>query len=143
VIRLQDPELKPYEDHAAWQATWTDDEELLARTPPGYRVSLVNISQVKRLLLRDEMPVDLRLRFLEIINDYTDTQLTTEALQRVEPACETTMNMLNEMGRLSVSDRCRLIMKWNVMAIFCNLNPSLIEAMKLFSGATAALKRSA
>lgn len=142
MIRLQEPELKPTEDHAAWQATWTNDEELVAHTPPGYWVSLVIISQVKRLL-QDDMPVDLRLRFLEILNGFVDITLATEALQRVEPACYTAMKMIDEMSQLNMHDRHHLMMKWNVIATFCNLNPSLVEAMKLFRGSAAAMKRSA
>ena len=56
----------PTADHSAWQATWNDDERLLADTPSGYWHSLVVVSQVKRVLL-GELPPDLRLRFLEIL----------------------------------------------------------------------------
>jgi hypothetical protein len=131
LIRLQEPELRPAEDHSAWQATWNDDEQLLAHTPPGYWYDLVNIAQVKRLLL-GEMPPDLRLRFLEALDKMVRDHLTVEAMQRVEPACDTAMKMLDEMKSLSLDDKCRLMMRWNVMATFCNLNPSIVEAMKLF-----------
>ena len=50
MIRLQEPELQPTDDRSAWQATWNEDERLLAHTPPGYWHSLVSISQVKRIL---------------------------------------------------------------------------------------------
>jgi hypothetical protein len=49
MIRLQEPELQPSDDRSAWQASWNDDERLLAHTPPGYWQTLVNMSQVKRL----------------------------------------------------------------------------------------------
>ena len=133
MIRLQEPELLPYEDHSAWQATWSEEEELLAHTPPGYWHSLVIISQVKRAL-QWNLPVEVRLRFLEFLNDQVDIQLTLEAMQRVQPACDTAMKMLDEMEQLSRHDKTRLLMRWNVIANFCNLNPSLLEAMKLFSG---------
>jgi hypothetical protein len=93
---------------------------------------LVNISQVKRVLL-DEMTPDLRLRFLEILDKMVHGHLSVEAMQRVEPACDTAMKMLDEMKPLSIDDKCRLMMRWNVMATFCNLNPSIVEAIKLFS----------
>jgi hypothetical protein len=67
MIRLQEPELKPSDDRSAWQASWNDDERLLAHTPPGYWQTLVNMSQVKRLLL-GEMDPHLRLRFLETLD---------------------------------------------------------------------------
>jgi hypothetical protein len=83
-------------------------------------VTLVNISQVKRVLL-DEMTPDLRLRFLEILDKMVHGHLSVEAMQRVEPACDTAMKMLDEMKPLSIDDKCRLMMRWNVMATFCNL----------------------
>jgi hypothetical protein len=55
-----------------------------------------------------------------------------EAMQRVEPACDTVMKMLEEMKPLSLEDKCKLMRRRNVIANFCNLNPSLIEAMRLF-----------
>jgi hypothetical protein len=134
VIRLQDPELSPLQDHSAWQKTWNDDERLLAYTPPGYWSELVGISQAKRLL-QQEMPADLRLRFLEYLDKSVHGHLTLEAMQRVQPACDTAMRMLDETNSLSRQDKYRLMNRWNVMANFCNLNPSIIEAMKLFHGA--------
>ena len=96
------------------------------------RDQLVNISQVKRVLL-DEMTPDLRLRFLEILDKMVHGHLSVEAMQRVEPACDMAMKMLDEMKPLSIDDKCRLVMRWNVMATFCNLNSSIVEAIKLFS----------
>ena len=62
---------------------------------------------MKRVLL-DEMTPDLRLRFLEILHSQVHGNLTVEAMQRVEPACDTAMKMLDEMKSLSVDDKCRL-----------------------------------
>jgi hypothetical protein len=42
------------------------------------------------------------------------------------------MKMLEEMKPLSLQDKCRLMRRWNIIANFCNLNPSIVEAMKLF-----------
>lgn len=130
MIRLQEPQLEPYEDHSAWQASWNEDEALLAHTPPGYWVDLVMISQVKRLL-QLEMAPDLRLRFLENLDGSVHGLLTLEAMQTVAPACDTAMAILDEMKGLTIDDRCRLLRRWNVIATFCNLNPSNIEAIKL------------
>jgi hypothetical protein len=142
MIRLQEPELKPHEAHSAWQASWNDDEHMLAHTPPGYWQSLVEIAQIKRVLL-DEMPADLRLRFLQTLNDRVHGILTVEAMQRVEPACDTAMKMLDEMELLSISDQCRLMHKWNVIAAFVNLNPSILEAIRLFGYRSAPAAASA
>jgi hypothetical protein len=77
-----------------------------------------------------EMPPDVRLRFLEYLNNQVRDLLTLEAMQRVEPACDTAMTMLKEMDSLSIDDKCRLMRKWNVIAAFINLNPSLLDAIK-------------
>jgi hypothetical protein len=134
MIRLES-ELR--EDNSAWQAGWTDDERLLAHTPPGYWVSLVEIAQIKRILL-GEMPADLRLRFLEQLHKRVYGMITAEAMQRVQPACDTAMKMLDEMKTLNVNDKFRLMMRWNVMATFISLNPSILEAIRLFTGRVAA-----
>ena len=42
------------------------------------------------------------------------------------------MKMLEEMHPLSIDDKSRLMMRWNVIAAFINLNPSILEAIKLF-----------
>jgi hypothetical protein len=140
MIRLQQPELFPTEDHSAWQATWNEDEHLVAHTPPGYWQNLVEIAQIKRILL-DEMPPDLRLRFLQTMHDRVYGHLTLEAMQRVEPACDTAMKMLDEMKSLHTFDKSQLMRKWNVIAAFINLNPSILEAIKLFSFNTATQTR--
>jgi hypothetical protein len=130
MIRVQKPELNPLEDHSAWVARWTDDECLVAHCPPGYWQMLVEIAQIKRILL-GKLPADLRLRFLETMNDRVHGILTLEAMQCVEPACDVVMKMLEEMKALHASDQRRLFMRWNVFAAFINLNPSILEAIKL------------
>jgi len=55
-------------------------------------------------------------------------------MRRVEPACDMAMKMLDEMNSLSIDDKSRLMMRWNVIATFINLNPSIMEAIKLFNG---------
>jgi hypothetical protein len=131
------PEFGRGEDRSDWQNNWTEDERMLAHTPPGYWVTLIEISQVKRILL-GEMPADLRLRFLEQLNERVYGIITTEAMQRVEPACATAMKMLAEMETLNVNDKCRLLMRWNVMATFIRLNPSILEAIRMFTSDSVA-----
>ena len=137
MIRLQDPELKPSDDHSAWQADWTDDERLLACTAPGYWHDLIRIAQIKRLLLI-EMPPDLRLGFLQTMNNRVDGTLTLEAMQRVEPACDLAMKMLAEMKTLHIDAQHSLMMRWNIVATFVNLNPSILDAIRLFGRRMAA-----
>jgi hypothetical protein len=132
MIRLQEPQLLPYEDHSAWQSTWNDDEQRLAHAPSGYWDSLVDISLIKRELQDETMPPGLRLRFLEILNKLVRGHLTLEAMQCVAPACDVALKMLDEMKQLEIGDKLRLMTTWNVIAAFANLNPSIIEAIKLF-----------
>jgi hypothetical protein len=134
MIRLQEPELRPTDDHSTWQAGWSDDERMLAHIPVGYWRDVIEIAQIKCILL-DEMPPDLRLRFLQTMNDRVHGILTVEAMQRIEPACDVAMKMLDEMKSLSGADRGRLFMRWNVIAAFMELNPSILDALKLFSSA--------
>jgi hypothetical protein len=131
MIRLQEPELKPYEDHSAWQASWNDDERLLAHCPPGYWYDFVLIAMIKRILQGNLEP-EMRLQFLEQLHKRVHGNLSIEAMQRVEPACDFAMKMLDEMNGLQLEDKFRLMRRWNVIAAFVNLNPSILEAIKLF-----------
>jgi hypothetical protein len=128
--------------HDAWRESWKLDDKIMAHTPPGYWFDLVNIARVKRLL-KCEMPDDVRLRFLEYLNGTVDGLLTEEAMRLVEPACDVAEEMMRKMDNLHLIDKCQVMRKWNVMASFCNLNPSLIEAMKLFQGAALYVKAAA
>jgi hypothetical protein len=137
MIKLQDPELKPSDDHSAWQASWNDDERLLACTAPGYWHDLIRIAQIKRILLV-EMPPDLRLGFLQTMNNKVNGILTLEAMQCVKPACDLAMKMLDEMKSLHIDAQHSLMMRWNVIATFVNLNPSILDAIRLFGRRMAA-----
>jgi dTDP-4-dehydrorhamnose 3,5-epimerase-like enzyme len=125
LIRLQEPEVRSTAYRSAWQATWNDDEELIVHMPPGYRHDLISISWANS--------PDLRLRFIEILHKLVHDKLTVEAMQRVEPVRDTAMKMLDKMKSLSAGDKFKLMMRWNVMAALINLNPSILEARKLFS----------
>jgi hypothetical protein len=137
MIRLQDPELKPSDDHSAWQESWNDDERLLACTAQGCWHDLIRIAQIKRLLLV-EMPPEMRLRFLQTMNDRVHGMLTLEAMQCVKPACDTAMKMLAEMKSLHLDDQQKLMLRWNIVATFVNLNPSILDAIRLFDRRMAA-----
>lgn len=124
----------PYAEHEAWRAGWQDDDRLLASTPPGYWFDLVNISRVKMLMLSD-MPDDVRLSFLEWLNEkVVHDLLTPAAMMAVKPMSDEGEKMMRELDKLHLYDKGTVMRKWNVMAAHCNLNPSLIEAMKLFKG---------
>jgi hypothetical protein len=132
MIRLQEPELKPYEDHSAWQASWNDNERLLAHCPPGYWYDFVLIAMIKRILQGNLEP-EMRLRFLEQLHKRVHGNLSIEAMQRVEPACDTAMKMLGETDSLELEEKFRLMLRWNVIAVFVNLNPSILEAINLMA----------
>jgi hypothetical protein len=127
---------RPEAEYDAWRAAWQDDDRILAHTPPGYWFDLVNISRVKMLLLQ-EMPDDLRLTFLEWLNEKIIHELLTPAvMMAVKPMCADGEKMMRELDKLCLHDKCTVMRKWNVMAAHCNLNPSLIDAMKLFKRST-------
>lgn len=124
----------PHDEHETWRAGWQDDDRLLAHIPPGYWFDLVNISRVKMLMLTD-MPDDIRLRFLEWLNEkVVHGLLTPAAMMAVKPMSDAGEKMMRELDKLHISDKCAVMRKWNVMAAHCNLNPSLIEAMTVFQG---------
>ncbi|MET4149908.1 hypothetical protein [Bradyrhizobium sp. RT7b] len=121
----------PAAEYEAWRTEWQEDDRIMAETPPGYWFDLVNISRVKRLLM-GQMPDDVRLQFLEWLNEKVIHEgLTPVVTLAVKPMCDAGERMMRELDKLHLSDKCAVMRKWNVMAAHCNLNPSLIDAMKL------------
>jgi hypothetical protein len=59
----------------------------MVNCPPGYRWTLIAISENKRWLSTN-IPAELRLRMLEFFDRCTDSFLTAEAIAQVEPMCD-------------------------------------------------------
>jgi hypothetical protein len=130
-----------WEQHAAWLDGMTEDEQIVVNVPLGYRYTLVIVSHAKRALVSYEMPVGVRLRMLEAINDSVDGYFTEAALAAIEPACDTAVEMIHECmkvdeGNPRLGKGLDLLASHEVFGHLLALNPSLLTAIKLCGGNT-------
>ncbi len=98
--------------------------------PCGYWYELVLISAIKRLL-QDDMPLEFRARFLELLNKKARGLISMEAVAAVSPAPDAAIAMLDEMKNLSIEDKFKVMRRLDVFEAHIALNPSIMEAIKL------------
>jgi hypothetical protein len=122
---------------AAWQASWTADEQMVAYFPAGYRAHLIIIACAKRWLL-GELSVGERVEMLQWLNDQVWGIVTAAAVAHVEPANDTFMAIVYEAMKLDAGrtdDHCpdafKMLERWSVFWDLCRLNPSMLRAIRL------------
>jgi hypothetical protein len=99
---------------------------------------MIIAAYVKRILIMPEVKLtpNEQLQALRSLNAMVDLTFTAEALQAIEPACDTFMEMVDEAMKAD-KDRKRCNESFTILTseeVFDNLtrlNPSLIEARKL------------
>jgi hypothetical protein len=114
-------------DRAAWWASLTEDERLLAWLPPGYRVPLILIAQTKRIVMGEIPPVE-RLELLEKMMSLANGILTPAVLAQVEPAGDVETKMFAE-----ARGNYDALQAWDVFLQFTRANPSIIAAVRMCS----------
>jgi len=88
------------------------------------------ISAIKRLL-QDDMPLEFRARFLELLNKKARGLISMEAVAAVSPAPDAAIAMLDEMKNLSIEDKFKVMRRLDVFEAHIALNPSIMEAISL------------
>jgi hypothetical protein len=103
----------------------------------GHRMGLIAIAIVKRFLLSD-MPSELRLRFLGVIENHIDAYITPEMVATIEPLCDQAWQIVEASGAFKGKIRnppdfsaWRLLESQHVFGLLLKLNPSLLEAIRL------------
>jgi hypothetical protein len=133
---MNDPP-EPYdrEQHHAWLASLSPDENLVVNVPIGHRWNMVAASLFKRWL-QEKMDAGLRLGLLEGLNSMTDIYLLPEMLAMIEPMCDTAYQIWKEAKTLDrEGDKgCRasfnVLTGWRVYNHLIALNPSILAAIK-------------
>lgn len=105
----------------------TPDHEIVMRTPPGYRYTLVAIAIVKWFLSHD-IPAEFRLKFLEFLDHAKE--FTPEAIAAVDPMPAAGRELYKEITKLGrkwpdVAARC------DVFDAFIAINPSIVTALRM------------
>jgi hypothetical protein len=120
---------RTYAEHCAWIDAMSPDEKLILYSPVGNRYTLVLISEAKRALTA-ELPVELRLRFLEFLDSLPDVW-PAEIIASIAPMCDAAAEIMHEarkLGPQKAFDKCA---EWDVFNAFVALNPSLLEALRM------------
>ena len=121
---------RTYAEHCAWIDAMSPDEKLILYTAPGHRYTLVMISVTKRALV-GEMPNELRLRFLEILDRISGFEfLSPEVVARIDPICDGGAEIVDEARKLGKKWLDK-IAEHDVFRTFCTLNPSLLEELRM------------
>jgi hypothetical protein len=120
---------RTYAEHVAWIDSLNADETLILHTPVGYRYTLVEISDLKRVL-QVEIPAEFRLRFLEFL-DRQSAEWGAETIASIAPMCDAGAEIVREARKLGSKQALDTFAKFDVFSAFCALNPSLLEALRM------------
>ena len=119
------------QEHLTWLATLTDDELRIVETPPGYLSSFVMVSWLKHVLTAREMRAEERLELLEALGKLLDARCAT-ALVAIRPASGVEVQMIQEALAAGPSAGLDLLGSFPVFAPLAKLNPTLMEAIKIW-----------
>jgi hypothetical protein len=107
-----------------------EDESLVVNLPSGHYYDFVLVSEIKRLL-QEDMPLEFRARFLELLSNRARGLITMEAVAAVKPASDAAIAMLDALAHLSIEDKCKVMRRIEIFNAHIALNPSIINAIKL------------
>lgn len=122
---------RTYAEHCTWLDSLVGDEYRMVHIPSGHLFSLANVAYFKRALLTLEMTAGERMRFLEGIGSCVHGCVTQEAVEVIEPACNTAMQMLQELNKVDRAQRSQAFSKGGIFRLLAKLNPSLLSALRL------------
>jgi hypothetical protein len=89
---------RTYAEHCAWLNSLTGDEYNIVHMPLGCLMDLVYVADLKYALLNCSMTAAERLRLLDGITKCIHGPITAEAIEVIEPACETARSILKEVN---------------------------------------------
>jgi hypothetical protein len=122
---------RTYAEHCVWLDSLTGDDYRIVYMPPGHLFTLAMVSTIKRGLLEWEMTADERLKLLEAIASSVNGSITAEAVEALEPCCDTGATMLAEINSLPIDGRTGAFIEGDVFHLLAKLNPSLLTALRL------------
>lgn len=122
---------RTHAEHTAWLASLAGDEYRFVHMPRGHLFNLAEVSLLKRFLLTMEMPAALRLQTLETIVGCAFGPVTAEAIEAIEPCCDTGAAIFAELNSVAIEKRTNAFEDGDVFRILAKLNPSLFRALEL------------
>jgi hypothetical protein len=122
---------RTYAEHCAWLESLTGNEWRIVHMPRGDLMDLAYISTFKHALLNIEMTAGERLRFLDGIAACVRGPVTSDAVEVIQPACDTARQILNEISGVGPARACQAFSDGDCFRILARLNPSLLRALEL------------
>jgi hypothetical protein len=122
---------RTWEEHDAWLESLEGDEYRIVYMPVGHLFSLANVAFFKYALLNVRMTAGEQLKFLNGIASAVHGPVTAEAVEAIEPACNTALQMLIELNKIPRGERVSAFQEGDVFRILARLNPSLLRALEL------------
>jgi hypothetical protein len=122
---------RTYAEHCAWLDSLVGDEYRIVHMPIGLLMNLAYAAYFKYAVLEVRMTAADRLKFLNCIADMVQGSVTAEAVEAIEPACPTAVEMLHELNKVPRSETTRTFEKGDVFRLLAKLNPSLLRALEL------------
>ncbi|KRR22632.1 hypothetical protein CQ14_30970 [Bradyrhizobium lablabi] len=122
---------RTYAEHCAWLGSLTGNEYRIVHMPIGHLMSMAYVSYFKYALLNCEMTAAERLRLLDGIAKCVHGPITSEAIEVIDPACATALQILKEINSVGRERACQAFHNGDCFRILARLNPSLLRALEL------------
>jgi hypothetical protein len=122
---------RTYAEHCAWLDSLTGNDWRIVQMPIGHLQSLAVISYFKHVLLNLPMTAAERMKFLDGIGSCIYGCITAEAVEVIEPACDTAVQMMHELQKVDRRERTQAFSRGGMFRLLAQLNPSLLRALEL------------
>lgn len=117
------------DERIAWIDSLKGDDHVIVHTPVGWRYTLALMTIAKRFL-RQNIPADCRLRFLEFIDGQSDT-FSVEAIAQLEPAGDEAFEIYQEAMKLGSRMGMDLLGRLDVFSAIASMHPSIVTALRM------------
>lgn len=134
---------RTYAEHCAWLESLTGDEYRIVHMPRGHLMNLVAVAYFKHALLTLPMTAADRMKFLDGITSVSYGPVTAAAVEVIEPACKTAVQMMHELQKIDRTAQTRAFIDGNMFELLAKLNPSLLKALELCNLGPVPQRRSA
>lgn len=120
-------------ERSAWIDSLSADDKLVLYTPAGYRSHIVVAAWVKLALTSMALGAGEQLKLLRGLDRLIDGRFTGQVLAVIEPARAGTSEMIAEAMKLDTDARFKMLEGWETFTIMLRLEPSWMEAIRLFN----------
>lgn len=122
---------RTYAEHCAWVESLRGDEWRIVHMPIGHLLNLAEVAYFKYALLKFRLTAAWQMKLLEGINSCAYGPVTAAAIEAIDPACDTAVQMLHELHKVPRGETARAFAAGGIFRLLSKLNPSLLTALRL------------